>query len=387
MAWVRVGDDAFTHPRLMSVYEVEEAKSIPLHEVFGFLLSLAAYSAKHLTDGIIERGAVYTVGSPDRVSTLLDVCLQAGLIQWVEVKGKRKLQLFTDEEFIHIRSREEVMAQRARSRENRDPKLKSAVLHRDGDTCRYCGKIVRWTGPIGYNVGTLDHVDPTSVGSVSVDGLLVACHHCNSSRQAAREDFDAQNPPMPVPATPYYSQWTADFLNRNGYSVRPSAEPPTPISSDAQTCCAVPGDAPSVDRRDVVELVIAKLEGVDLGGIDHPASGDPLSKATPATADARGIDLGGTGHPASGDLPRASKPQAEESEPSPNLVRTKSEPVFAEEGSQGGLSRVGSGRTGKRPGRAGTGQEPGRNRDGEAMPSPQRKPRRKRRNKRSGLNG
>ena len=386
MAWVRVGDDAFTHPRLMGVYDVEEAKSIPLHEVFGFLLSLAAYSAKHLTGGIIERGAVYTVGSPDRVSKLLDVCLQAGLIQWVEVKGKRKLQLFTDEEFIHIRSREEVMAQRARSRENRDPKLKSAVLHRDGDTCRYCGKIVRWTGPIGYNVGTLDHVDPDSVGSVSVDGLLVACHHCNSSRQAAREDFDTQNPPLPVPATPYYSQWTADFLNRNGYTVRPSAEPPTPISSDAQTCCVVPGDAPSVDRRDAAESARAASR-VDLGGIDHPASGDPLDEATQAPADARGIDLGGTGHPASGDLPRASKPKAEESEPSPNLVRTKSEPVFAAEGSQGGLSRVGSGRTGKRPGRAGTGQEPGRNRDGEAMPSPQRKPRRKRRNKRSDLNG
>ena len=375
MAWVRVGDDAFTHPRLMSVYEVEEAKSIPLHEVFGFLLSLAAYSAKHLTDGIIERGAVYTVGSPDRVSKLLDVCLQAGLIQWVDVKGKRKIQLFTDEEFIHIRSREEVMAQRARSRENRDPKLKSAVLHRDGDACRYCGKIVRWTGPIGYNVGTLDHVDPDSVGSVSVDGLLVACHHCNSSRQAAREDFDAQNPPMPVPATPYYSQWTADFLNRNGYTVRPSAEPPKPISSDTQATCVVPGEASSVDRRDVVELVITKLEGVDLGGKGLPASGDPLSKAAQAPAGARGIDLGGKGLPASGDLPRASKPQAEESEPSPNLVRTKSEPVFAAEGSQGGLSRVGSGRTGKRP---------GRNRDGGGQASPQRKPRRKRR-KRSDL--
>ena len=384
MAWVRVGDDAFTHPRLMGVYDVEEAKSIPLHEVFGFLLSLAAYSAKHLTDGIIERGAVYTVGSPDRVSKLLDVCLQAGLIQWVDVKGKRKLQLFTDEEFIHIRSREEVMAQRARSRENRDPKLKSAVLHRDGDACRYCGKIVRWTGPIGYNVGTLDHVDPDSVGSVSVDGLLVACHHCNSSRQAAREDFDAQNPPMPVPATPYYSQWTADFLNRNGYTVRPSAEPPKPISSDTQATCVVPGEASSVDRRDVVELVITKLEGVDLGGKGLPASGDPLSKAAQAPAGARGIDLGGKGLPASGDLPRASKPQAEESEPSPNLVRTKSEPVFAAEGSQGGLSRVGSGRTGKRPGRAGTGQESGRNRDGGGQASPQRKPRRKRR-KRSDL--
>jgi hypothetical protein len=189
---------------------------------------------------------------------------------------------------------------------------------------------------------------------------------------------------MPVPATPYYSQWTADFLNRNGYTVRPSAEPPTPISSDTQTTCVVPGEASSVDRRDAAEPARAESR-VDLGGTGHPASGDPLDEATQAQADARGIDLGGTGHPASGDLPRASKPEAEESEPSPNLVRTKSEPVFAAEGSQGGLSRVGSGRTGKRPDRAGTGQEPGRNRDGEAQPSPQRKPRRKRRSKRSDL--
>lgn len=388
MAWVRVGDDAFTHPRLMSVYDVEEAKSIPLHEVFGFLLSLAAYSAKHLTDGIIERGAVYTVGSPDRVTKLLDVCLRAGLIQWVEVKGKRKLQLFTDEEFIHIRSREEVMAQRARSRENRDPKLKSAVIHRDGDACRYCGKIVRWTGPISYNVGTLDHVDPTSVGSATVEGLVVACHHCNSSRQEARAEFDEAHPLRDVPADPYYSQWSAEFLNRNGYEVQSSSEPPKQVSSDAQMTCAVPGEATGVDPEGA-ERAQAKRR-VDPGETDHLASADPHT--TPSSApSAVEVDPGEIDHLASADPSREPREILPPPTVSPNRVRTQSELSPNSSPHMRGIredflgsGRVGSDRdrveTGQRPVRVDTG--PGRDRAGEAQTPTQGKTRRSRRKRR-----
>ena len=57
MAWVRVGDEALSHPKLMSLYDVEGAEGISIVEMFGFLMALATYSAKHLTDGIIERGS------------------------------------------------------------------------------------------------------------------------------------------------------------------------------------------------------------------------------------------------------------------------------------------------------------------------------------------
>lgn len=229
MAWVRVGDEALSHPKLMSLYDIEGAEDISIIEMFGFLMALATYSAKHLTDGIIERGAAFRDGERSRVVRLIDAAVAAELLTWVEVDGVRKLRLFTDEEFIHIQPREEVMRRRARSRENRDPNKKAAVIFRDGDQCRYCGKIVRWTGPTGYNLGTLDHVDPDSLGDASVDGLVVACHECNSSRGHAREAFDAASPLRPVPATPYYGVWSAEFLTRYGYEAAPSVDPGKPV--------------------------------------------------------------------------------------------------------------------------------------------------------------
>lgn len=229
MAWVRVGDEALSHPKLMSLYDVEGAEDISIIEMFGFLMALATYSAKHLTDGIIERGAAFRDGDRSRVVRLIDAAVAAELLTWVEVDGARKLRLFTDEEFIHIQPREEVMRRRARSRENRDPNKKAAVIFRDGDQCRYCGKVVRWTGPTGYNFGTLDHVDPDSLGDAPVEGLVVACHECNSSRGHAREAFDAASPLRPVPSTPYYGVWSAEFLTRYGYDAAPSVDPGAPV--------------------------------------------------------------------------------------------------------------------------------------------------------------
>ena len=229
MAWVRVGDEALSHPKLMSLFDVEGAEDISIIEMFGFLMALATYSAKHLTDGIIERGAAFRDGERSRVVRLIDAAVAAELLTWVEVDGAKKLRLFTDEEFIHIQPREEVMRRRARSRENRDPNKKAAVIFRDGDQCRYCGKVVRWTGPKGYNLGTLDHVDPDSLGDAPVEGLVVACYECNSSRGHAREAFDAASPLRPVPTTPYYGVWSAEFLTRYGYEAAPSVDPGAPV--------------------------------------------------------------------------------------------------------------------------------------------------------------
>ena len=235
MAWVRVGDEALSHPKLMSLFDVEGAEDISIIEMFGFLMALATYSAKHLTDGIIERGAAFRDGERSRVVRLIDAAVAAELLTWVEVDGAKKLRLFTDEEFIHIQPREEVMRRRARSRENRDKDKKAAVIFRDGDQCRYCGKVVRWTGPKGYNLGTLDHVDPDSLGDAPVDGLVVACYECNSSRGHAREAFDAASPLRPVPSAPYYGVWSAEFLTRCGYEAVPSVDPGTPVDPASET--------------------------------------------------------------------------------------------------------------------------------------------------------
>jgi len=235
MAWVRVGDEALSHPKLMSLYDVEGAEDISIVEMFGFLMALATYSAKHLTDGIIERGAAFRDGDRSRSAHLIDVAVGAGLLTWVEVDGAKKLRLFTDEEFIHVQPREEVMRRRARSRENRDPNKKAAVIFRDGDQCRYCGKVVRWTGPKGYNLGTLDHVDPDSLGDAPAGAPLSPCYEGTPPRGPAREAFDAASPLRPIPSTPYYGVWSAEFLTRYGYEAAPSVDPGKPVDPASET--------------------------------------------------------------------------------------------------------------------------------------------------------
>lgn len=387
MSWVRVSDDAMSHPRLIDVYEVEEASQTNRLEIFGFLMGLSTYSAKQLTDGIVGRGVAYSLASPDRAELLLRVCEALGLIEWVEIGGQKKIKIFTSEDFIHLLSKAEVEARRNRSRENRDPKLKSAVIYRDGDLCRYCGVPVRWTGPIGFSSGTLDHVDPTSVGSATVDGLVVACHQCNSSRQDARAEFDEAHPLRPVPADPYYSQWSAEFLNRNGYEVKSSLEPPKPISSDAQTTCAVPGEASSVDPEDR-ERAQARRR-VDPGETDHLASADPHAElcSVPSVVE---VDPGEIDRLASADPSREDREILPPPTASPDRVRTESElSPNSSPRTRGiredslGSGRVGSGRdrveTGQRPGRVETGT--GRERAGEAPLSPHGKSRRRRKRK------
>ena len=385
MSWVRVSDDAMSHPRLIDVYEVEEASQTNRLEIFGFLMGLATYSAKQLTDGIVGRGVAYSLTSPDRADLLLRVCEALGLIEWVEIGGQRKIKIFTSEDFIHLLSKAEVEARRNRSRENRDPKLKSAVIYRDGDLCRYCGVPVRWTGPIGFSSGTLDHVDPTSVGSATVDGLVVACHQCNSSRQDARAEFDEANPLRDVPATPYYSQWSAEFLNRNGYEVRPSSEPPKLISSDAQTSCVVPGESSSVDPEGA-ERAHARRR-VDPGETDHLASADPHATQCSAPS-AVEVDPGEIDHLASADPSLEYRELLPPPTVSSYLIRTRSElspnsspRTRGIKANSLGSGRAGSGRIETGPGRnrAGTGQ--GRDRVGEAPSSPQGKTRRRRKRK------
>ena len=404
MSWVRVSDDAMSHPRLIDVYEVEEASQTNRLEIFGFLMGLSTYSAKQLTDGIVGRGVAYSLASPERADLLLRVCEALGLIEWVEIGGQRKIKLFTSEDFIHLLSKAEVEARRNRSRENRDPKLKSAVIYRDGDLCRYCGVPVHWTGPIGFSSGTLDHVDPTSVGSATVDNLVVACHQCNSSRQDARAEFDEAHPLLPVPADPYYSQWSAEFLNRNGFEVQSSLEPPK-ISSDAQTTCAVPGEAPSVDPE-AAERAYARRR-VDPGETDHLASADPHAKLSSAPS-AVEVDPGEIDHLASADPSREDRGTLPPPTVSPNRVRTESElspnsspHMRGIKANSLGSGRVGSGRyradtgqipdrveTGPGRDRADTGQipdrvetGPGRDRAGEAQPSPHGKSKRRRKRK------
>ena len=365
MAWVRVGDEALSHPKLMGMYDIEGAEDISVMEMFGFLMALATYSAKHLTDGIIERGACFREGGErSRITHLLDVAVAAGLLTWVDIQGQRKLRLFTDEEFIHIQPREEVMRRRARSRENRDKDKKAAVIFRDGDQCRYCGKIVRWTGPIGLNLGTLDHVDPDSLGDAPVEGLVVACHECNSSRGHAREAFDAASPLRPVPSSPYYGVWSAEFLARYGYEAAPSVDPGTPVdpASEAPAQGVLPGRGTSAP--------------VDPGRSPRTASGVVVSD--PGTPMRRASE--GSLQPPQVVVSDPGAPMRRASEGPRIRPCSDSSPDSGSTSKGTSANTLGSGRDG--PGRAGKGRA-GKGQAGQARARPAGAPQREDRSKRN----
>lgn len=377
MAWVRVGDEAMSHPKLMGVYDVEDRGDVSLSEVFTLLMGLACYSAKHLTDGVVERGAVYrSAEERGRAAKVVDVCVAAGLMSWVDVDGVRKLRLFQDEEFIHIQTREEVERRRARARDNSSADFKAAVIFRDGDHCRYCGRVVRWTGPQGYGMGTLDHLDPSSVGMVRVEGLVVCCWECNSARKAARRTWDEENPLLPIPTDPFYGEWSRAFLQRRGYPVggaRPTAAADAGTASDAPSVGAVPG-ASGTTAAAGGGSVQSSREEVDPGAPSGCATAGPL-EADPAASDQRGpagpsgADPGApSGRATAGPSARDSAPEPPashgdepESGRSPDRVRTThyTESVRLGQGGDGtgraDQARPGPGRTG--PGREG--QPPG----------------------------
>ena len=386
MAWVRVGDEALSHPKLMGMYDVEGAEDISVIEMFGFLMALATYSAKHLTDGIIERGACFRDGERSRVMHLLDVAVAAGLLTWVDIEGRRKLRLFIDEEFIHIQPREEVMRRRARSRENRDKDKKAAVIFRDGDQCRYCGKIVRWTGPIGFNFGTLDHVDPDSLGDAPVEGLVVACHECNSSRGHAREAFDAASPLRPVPSSPYYGEWSAEFLARYGYEAAPSVDPGMPVDPASET--PAQGVLPGRGTSDPVDPGRSPRT---VSGVVVSDPGTPARRASEGSLQPPQVVVSDPGTPAR----RASEgslqpPQVVVSDPGTPARRASEGPRIRpcsdsspdSSSTSKGISAntLGSGRDG--PGRAGKGRA-GAGQAGQARARPAGAPRCEDRNKRN----
>ncbi|TDA68003.1 MAG: HNH endonuclease [Clostridia bacterium] len=62
-----------------------------------------------------------------------------------------------------------------------DTSLTRAVRARDGDRCRYCGKVVDWKNKKGENGGTYDHVDPN--GPNTADNIVVACRGCSSKKK------------------------------------------------------------------------------------------------------------------------------------------------------------------------------------------------------------
>ncbi|MGV0391497.1 HNH endonuclease [Corynebacterium phoceense] len=212
MAWLRIGDNVITHPMMSRLLVATGLDHQQKNEAFGVLTQIAAGSAAHLTDGIVEMGSLAQV-APGRERAVLDVLKTAGIAEETKLDGRYIVRLILDdEEFVHMRRREEVEQDRNRAKDKRTPGLLAQVRVRDGDVCRWCAKSVSWSNRRGRRAATYDSL--TKHKNSTVDTLVVSCKTCNS-RRGNGEELHLK----PEPENPIYSQKTVDFVNKDQWCI------------------------------------------------------------------------------------------------------------------------------------------------------------------------
>lgn len=226
MSWVRVGD---TLPTAAPVLRLEPGEQRA--RMLGFVIQLAALAAGNKTDAVVTVEMARQVAAPDDHVPWVKECVRVGLLERVPRRRDRWL-LCSDESLIHVRSNAEMEWERRRKRENGDQRVTMPVKRRDGDACRYCGVVVHWRGTrVSRRAGTYDHRDPAQ--PASADTMVVSCLGCNSQRGGwqgqglSQAQMDDQMPLLPVPSSPFYSEFTATQLSRFfGVTI-----PPTKVST------------------------------------------------------------------------------------------------------------------------------------------------------------
>jgi len=223
LVWLKMSDNAATHPALMRAGAGGDDRQV--NEVAGFVVRCALMSAQYLTDYFVDDAVTHMFGGAHR-DRLCAAAERAGLWRPAEVDGHPGWILLEDSEHLfHIRLRDEVLWERQQQRDTRNTDLTVPVRLRDGDACRYCWRVVNWRDGRSGRGGTLDHIGPGKEAT-SPDHLVVACRACNAGRRD-RDDANSRYPLRPAPPQPYYGPHTAALLAKHGHQVHPGP-PVTP---------------------------------------------------------------------------------------------------------------------------------------------------------------
>lgn len=225
MSWLKGSDKAATFPKALNAPHFSGG-AISVNEMFGFILRCAFESAAHRTDYVIEYGVAMMMGGAN-YEQLIAVAERSGLMEQLETDGAPSWKIVEDPDFIHLITKAEQEWMNQQKRDSRDTKLTSAVRLRDGDSCRYCMKIVyfgadRKSARAGSytRAGSYDHT--ISGEAATIDTLVVACGECNSKKKDNDDALELQ----PAPSEPFYSASTATWLAKHGHHVTPSAKHP-----------------------------------------------------------------------------------------------------------------------------------------------------------------
>ncbi|WCZ33646.1 MULTISPECIES: hypothetical protein [Corynebacterium] len=292
MPWLRIGDDATTHPYMAKLLVATNLNHQEKNEAFGVLVQLASVSAGHLTDYLVEYGSLAQV-APGREREVLNVLKKAGLATEVEVDEHKAIRLvINDEKFVHAKRREEVEADRRRARDKRTPGLLAQVRVRDGDSCRWCAKSVSWSVRTGFRAATYDSL--SSHKDSTVDTLVVACSPCNTKRGNG-EQLKLLAPP--TPERMIYGPETVEFVNRDkwcqdhGIHIEPT-QPTLPFEEGQAAAAtrqqqdekaAAPEAAAAPDHRAAPRQAAPTSDEDEPAWLRQPSS-DFVSRPTPAAA-------------------------------------------------------------------------------------------------------
>lgn len=352
MTWARLGDTSATNPIVLTVLEHEECDERLVNEVHGFALRCATESGSHKTDYVVSRGTAVLMAGPTRVNILLAVAIFAGYMTEIEVDGRPAYKLVDDNhDFLHLRLKEEIEFEQQRRKDNSRPSLVVPVRLRDGDACRWCGRVVDWGSRKAARSGTYDHL--IAGEAATIETYVVSCTSCNSSRKDGTRPKGIDKL-LDAPEKPYYSVKTIEWLAGNTWRQDNDLPVPTKprkklnpgdlapgITPDATTSLSpapAASTAPAGDRPDTQP------------GNDAPTTLDTATAARPVTPAPR------TDKP-SADAPSMQRPdtpsanaqhhQQPAETPDPQIVRRSSADSADLEDTEPALTgRDGSGRDG-----------------------------------------
>lgn len=409
MSWLKQSDVSANHPLILRVLEVNWVDDRLLNEAYGWVNRCATQSAAFDKDYIVEVGTARQLAGLSRYKELLKTVVYCGIFEEKEVEenGSMRpvLKLVEDQDLFHMILKSEKEREKNRQADNRRPERSGPVRKRDGDECRWCGVVVKFSSDRkSARVGTIDHLNPRDLDSsepTPFERLVVACKQCNSQRKdGSTWDRDL----LPEPSNPYYSKATAEWLlDKCGYRVKVSEErrelfDPEPVPAIEGTTASMPewarpvsddatetSGASSIVPEATAPGKVERREATDTPAREKPRSHSDLA-SFPAVHDDETVET-----PISGETPEATKQaadtsgqQVQHSSPKPPpcdqpQIKNKStgHQLIIRDVEGGGSGFAGSGREGS--GRAGSGLEQRSSVPEPAKPVDPTKPRSRRR--------
>lgn len=298
MSWLKQSDAAANHPLVLRILEMEDYDDRLLNEVYGWINRCATQSAAHDMDYIVEIGTARSLAG-SRYEPLKAAALHCGIFFEKEIqeeikddegnvlgtRPRRVLKLVEEKDLFHMILKSEKEWEQQRQYDNRNPERSGPVRLRDGDECRWCGRLTRWDADRkSGRMGTIDHLKPGDKNSTTKD-RVVACKSCNSARQEG-DNWDKKL--RPVPTNPYYGADTAKWLfEKCGHRVTPTEQ-----RKETKT----PAPLPAADEQKAVEPPTCVEDPAKEGATAHPGAAP-----SPATAQAAPVESpGATAAPAQG---------------------------------------------------------------------------------------